>query len=167
MMKTGKSNRKAQIFSLDVLITLIPILLILGASAQYIFNTQEAFRSSQQDIELTSISRMVLNTLVAEMQSSGERFEDVDVITRAEALASNENYYYFTQFYYDGINIARSCVSDDYWSSGLDERSPQYFRNTTGSWKRFVLAPNWEYPDASGNPQFIANITEVSLALWK
>jgi len=165
-MRTQKSNRNGQIFSLDVLITLIPILLMLGASAQYIFDTQEAFRSSQQDIELTSISRMVLNTLVAEMQYSEERFENVDVITRAEELAGIGNQYYFTQFYYVA-NIERSCVSDDYWSAGLDERSPQYFRNTTGSWKRFVLAPNWDYLDASGNPQFIANITEVSLAAWK
>lgn len=161
----GKSrSSKGQIFSLDVLVSLVPIILLLGASLQYLFEVQEKTKFISEDYELELLARSTADFVITKYNNSldcARYASDVDFLL-------NENYeYYISANYYQfetgsGEKPAgkRSCGGIDMWSAGLDADSLAHNKNTTSSWKRFVLGTF----DGHLNP---GNITEVSIAVWE
>ena len=164
MQKIKRSGSKGQIFSLDVLVSLVPIILLLGASLQYLYEVQEKTRFVAEDYELELISRSAINYVVTKSENvldCAQYASDVDTI-----LGDNYEYYISANYYEsetspgDRPGAKRSCPGVNMWSSRLDVDSLYGNRQTAASWKRFVLG-SYEGQISPGN------ITEVSIAVWE
>lgn len=166
-LRLGKEKARSsrgQIFSLDILVSLVPIVLLLGASLQYLFEVQDKTMFVSVDYELELLGRSSADYVVTKY---GHRLDCVQYNTDVGNLLDPDNYeYYISANYYNETNPSerpagkRSCGGIAMWSSDLEVDSLSNNRRTTSSWKRFVLGTF----DGHLNP---GNITEVSIAVWE
>jgi len=138
--RIGKS-RKGQMFNLDVLVALIPVMLMMGASLQYSFDVANKAESLSRGMELSSVAGTCAGYIVTgshQPPASPANCTDY-VTTLSPSLAAGDYDFYFTL-----------CPN----SGTLDYNNFISSRNTTASSRRFVI-------DAYNN------IQEMSFAVWR
>ncbi|MBN2518395.1 MAG: hypothetical protein JXB14_06105 [Candidatus Altiarchaeota archaeon] len=183
VLKKGSRSR-GQIFSLDVLVALVPVVMLLGVGLQYLYEVQEEMKFVSGDYELESLSRAPLDLMVSKYGNViyCDEYEDyLEKFLDTRYLDDDYVFYLAANYYTENIDggskpekIA-SCELEgptaspeavQFWSSrtddgnSLDSESLLMNKKTTASWKRFVLG-NVRGGLSPGN------ITEVSLAVWE
>jgi|GEM_PF-5315708 len=173
---TVERGRKGQIFSLDVLITLVPIIMLIGASAQYVFSTEQEAKHLSRQYELEFIARSALNNALDEAAREKGTVNRLAPMTATicddlnnKVIAAMDNLAPDYEYYLD----VRRADSQSYpghvcdalgvetWSTG-DETTLLTLTNSTGSWSRVLLTN-----DISSNPGNLPVLTEFSLIIWK
>jgi hypothetical protein len=162
-------GRKAQVFSLDVLVSLVPILMVLGAGMQYLFNIQEDSSVFVQELDLDSMASIASDYIMSNLShiSDCERISEIVRLSGSERVLPDD-YVYFVQVRTMDSKEPREnlvCNREEMWSDSTIPDNKWYFlismnRNTTASYKRFMLGNTTAHPSPG-------NVTEVSVAVWK
>ncbi len=178
-----KAGRKGQVFSIDVLFSILPVMMILGASLQYLYLAEEQMKTLSEESELDNLARGLAD-YVANADPT-PRQEDCNLVSAIEEYSNNrlpERYVYhvMARSYYDytsdpGHDLAYPnliCTGDDdkLWHDDLEQgENPELYgryanvvyKNTASSQLRFML----EHDDA-GNP-IPGHIAGISFSVWE
>lgn len=191
MSQTEKQKRQkaGQIFSIDVLFSLLPILMILGASLQYLYLVEERSKEIAQGSSLEMHAQAISEYVMAEFKSSGNfsgpyspfvRTDDCAYIktslsNAAGLLPTGYVYHARAEDYYNyASNIpAPLCATDKanntLWPAftNLDssfttgKNAIEYINNTAASDTRFMVLF-----DSTGK-MLPGQIGGVSFSVWK
>ncbi len=168
-------GKRAQVFSIDVLFSLLPIMMIIGASLQYLYLSEEQMKGLSENSYLeTLVQGMAENTISADPQPPlrETNCRELSDLLRNYPLPSGYVYHVRAVSYIDGI---KRCHNPDdniqgdenrLWSNLLpvgprSENAPEFFKNTMASELRFMLES-----DDSGNPE-PGRIAGVSFIVWE
>jgi hypothetical protein len=184
-MKYISNNRKGQVFSIDVLFAILPIMMIMGASLQYLYLAEEQMAevsiNMKLDREAQTFSDYVVNKYyVSPFPITKSSCADLnDTIKDADSfLGSGNAYYVYAKSYAsdsrlcdgdDVANVLWGNCEDAYGCCGATPTSPSCFyllefhehRGTKGSQLRFVL----EHDDTGG--VLPGHIAGLSFVRWK
>jgi len=163
-------NGKGQVFSIDVLFMLLPVMMIMGASLQYLYLAEEQAQSFVLNSRLELSAQAMASYVVSDFHSSGDPFvntsncQDLKSSLRdAENLfADGEPYAARVFSYFNNTAICKSA-SDDLWGncpgSCVDYYSLDLMNNTAASDLRFMI----EYNGSTGvvSPGRIAGISFI------
>ncbi len=174
--------RAGQIFSIDILFSLLPLMLILGASLQYLYLGEEQMKATARDGELEILAQSLSDSAITAMRESGEAYvsaADCDSLESAlegaaeEVLPSGYVYHALVTDYGDyeaGESVGGDlCTeSDDLWSPQLEDGEPArgrfahiYYNNPADSELRFVLQR-----DDSGEI-IPGKLAGISITVWE
>lgn len=149
MMKLMQnSGRKGQVFSVDVLLVLLPITLIFGASLQYLFLAEEQMASiaqtNQREMMAQGAAAYAMAKYHAETRTDAFNCFDIDDYLGDVELPSGYDYH---------IQIGSDSCDSAFVD--FDPFSKYMVNNPTGSETRFGMAP-----DTPGE------IAELSITVW-
>lgn len=71
-MKNKRIGGKGQVFSIDVLFSLLPIVMIMGASLQYVFLAEEQMINSELGYQLDTSAQLMADYVVSKINSRDE-----------------------------------------------------------------------------------------------
>lgn len=169
------TSGKGQVFSLDVLFSLLPVMMIIGAGLQYLYLAEEQSTALIEGARLETLAQAMAENVAAQ-DGKYVRTENCSELNTTLSSAAQDflpdGYVYHVQAYsyYDygnpdvGPPSTRLCngSDDELWSSDLESNSFIQTNNAASSDLRFML----EYNATSGNltPGHIAG---VSFTIWK
>ena len=173
-MKRTATSGKGQVFSLDVLFSLLPVMMIIGASLQYLYLAEEQSTALIEGARLETLAQAMAENVAAQ-DGKYVRTENCSKLETALSSAAQDflpdGYVYHVQAYsyYDygnpdvGFPPTRLCSGSDdkLWSSGLTPDSFNQVNNAASSDQRFMLEYN-----TSGN-LMPGHIAGVSFTIWK
>ena len=168
-------GKDGQVFSLDVLFALLPILMILGASLQYLYLAEEQATSIVVTSSLEKVVQGMSEQVKVSLQADSHPKQDncvefADILNNYAGDYLPGDHLYFTDVWSYGDDSYLCTDADEAtyrtWSSPtfLDEHgrfSLDYFNNTAASEVRFVLQH-----DASDAPE-PGKIAGVSFTIWE
>ncbi len=123
-MKARTKSRKGQIFSIDVLFSLLPMMMIIGASLQYLYLAEEDAKIVVQNSRLDTISQGMSGFVMSNAIASGAPYLMPDTCDGLEDAVRD----YGTSFLPDGYsffvkasnyyNLSDAlCSGSDPWSA--------------------------------------------------
>jgi hypothetical protein len=171
-MKYHNNQRKAQIFSLDVFFTMLPVIILLGAGLQYMHLAQEGSKNFMETNQLEMLVETFSNNVVSQIDETnapngGDCSHFKTLLQDSEYLlkghTDNEYYYHVTVKEDTGTEICGS--SYELWSNGLNPlfgaNAPTLIRDTTASEIRFIIQR-----DANGVP-IPGKIAVLTFSVWE
>lgn len=151
-MKQKRTNGKGQVFSIDVLFSLLPIIMILGASLQYVYLAEEQLINSELGYQLDSSVQLMSEYVVSQINSE-ERVNCNDIGRylndyRNDVLGPGEGY---ALRMVNQNEQAWTCQQSPGQSSFFqnppeDENSPGKIKAMSASQVRFIA--NLDSPDS-------------------
>jgi hypothetical protein len=171
-MRYLENQRKGQLFSVDILLSILPIMLIVGASLQYLYLAEEETKSIAVDSRLESNVRSLSEYVMASMGSDeypidGDCSDLAGFLRDAESKVLDAGYLYHAEV--DGYHgeMFNCDPADETWSGSiaisesLKPHSNIHFENSMSTMERFVLKR-----DAVGGIEK-GNITSILFSVWK
>ena len=171
--RTGFGKR-AQVFSIDVLFSLLPIMMILGASLQYLYIGEEQMKTLSEGSYLETLVQGMAENIIG--TPSPPEIMEADCVDLEDALDDYSNslpagYVYHARVlsYFDGVPQCDGG-DDDIWSPALEGNPPlrsrgkyatSFYNNTAASEFRFMLES-----DSSGDPE-PGHIAGISFSVWE
>lgn len=173
MIKNTKSTRGGQVFSVDILFSLLPVMMIIGASLQYLYLVEEDMKSIDSEIRLNDLAERLAtkyyrdslassDPYILQDQSSGtsdcSEFESALSADAQNIIGSDHRY----QIYIWTDSWGRICGdSDKLWSPPLIDQTGKFaldlVKNTSSSTVRFM--PVYDDPTDKIIPGEIASVT--------
>ena len=149
-MKANSRSRKGQIFSIDVLFSLLPMMMIIGASLQYLYLAEEDAKVVVQNSRLETIAQGMSGFVISNSLASGDPYlkpsgcsEFVSTMNnyKTDLLPTGYSYFVKTTNYYN--SSAGLCSGDTLWSasgalSSLGKDLLDEMNNTAASDLRFT-----------------------------
>jgi hypothetical protein len=137
-MNILKNQRKGQVFSIDVLFSLLPVIMILGASLQYLYLAEEDLKMVVGDSEREAAAQGLGDYLMAHYLADGFDCENL-----ADSL-HNYNLVITTQNEYTHYATGWGYFDAAYICEGNNEFLPithptKHTNNTASSQERFML----------------------------
>ncbi len=162
------NGTQGQIFSLDVLLSLLPIMMILGSSLQYLFLSEEEMRAIDRGNELEGIVNSFSECVMAGVRAGGslpqwgscQDFANVVDDCGGKVLPSGYVYYVRARGLWDGSPV---CDKSRLWS--IPDDKAQYaleiYNTTSASEERYLLLS-----DGTGSVER-GKIVALSFTVWE
>jgi hypothetical protein len=136
-MKSGLNQRKGQVFSIDVLFALLPIIMIIGASLQYLYIAEEDMKTLSVGSRRDLASSGMGDFLIAKYMDNPDYVEGSDCpelqsLVDGYAVANDYSKYYFV---WDYNNETRLCTN----TAGYNADWIAISNSTASSEERFLL----------------------------
>ena len=135
-MKTIANQRKGQVFSIDVLFALLPIIMIIGASLQYLYIAEEDMKTIAIDGQRETASQALADYAMARYLSGKENYvigdecDDLQALIEEDLTDYNESY--FAWGYWNGDRLCKD-------TSDYDKTWILFSNTTASSQERFML----------------------------
>jgi hypothetical protein len=162
-------KRKGQVFSIDVLFAILPVIMIIGASLQYMYLAEEDLKSMVLDNQRGTIAQGLSDAVMAEyfkeaksgkyhIRKNCDDFE-TEVLNDADDILHSDydRYIYAWDYYNNTENDTQLCKDTGSYDSWFLLRT----NNTLSSQERFMLMGN------SSNTILPGQIAGVSIAVWE
>ena len=166
-------RKKGQVFSIDVLFALLPMVMILGASLQYLYLAEEDMKVVVIDSEREMLMQAFSDAAMAEYFSLGEYDLDLyfcdDYDNKWRALYNDilkpVDYEYYAQVWSYNLDNYPPDLGERLCNDTLGDYKYTLFvqNNTMSSQERFMLE---EDPSSAGDPNY-GHIAGVSFAVWE
>jgi len=174
MKRHDKIGRKAQVFSIDVLFSLLPIMMILGASLQYLYIGEEQMKTLSEGSYLETLVQGMAESIVSSSPPPEIMEENCDGLEGSlsdysSTLPAGYVYHARADSYFDAT-LQCDGNDDHLWSTVLEGNPPPptrgkyamwFYNNTAASELRFMLES-----DSSGDPQ-PGQISGISFSVWE
>jgi len=171
-MKLNFNQRKGQVFSIDVLFVMLPIMMILGASLQYLYLAEEDTKTLAINTQLETVVQDMSAFVISEMRDNNDpdirdSADCPDLKTKVDLIAgripSNNVYYVYVDSYFDEKRLC-ATATDVLWSDpgvSSGQWALQIDKESSASELRFALEHD---SDGKLKPGKIAGITFTT---WK
>lgn len=177
MKMRSKSGKRGQVFAIDVLFSILPVMMILGASLQYAYLGEEQMKILSADSQRQGAMQALSEHVMAEYRSSpdGQPYVTAepdyacgglkDAIGNAPGMP--QGYEYHVRVEMPSSSEEHICLDDELWSHGGTQLLDAYYVGMESSTRlpgasgiRFML----EY-DEEGRP-IPGQIAGVSFTVW-